>query len=842
MENIKQKIVLPTRGVCNITPDPICEDNEMEDCVGLTFSDDAIRPIQDVAQLQSVDGTLLYVHRLNDGQTVNYIATTGTDIRWGDEGIVQIGADVKGVRSVGNTLIVNTVIGMFYLLWNDGGYVNLGNSMSESVLYFQLRHDYDGQGVYQHMQGIHDEDILGYDGDNGRFVIEPKNVEAAYNMAGSLYATNKKWVAEHRKFRAPFFVCYAYELYDGTFTMASNPVLMLPCYYRNDFFTYSDGKLYCTTYCSGLQYQRKSVIDEKWRDIVKNISVFVSSDIEIYDTENKSHLDGWTIYGFTNSYHEGILNSVYQRNRLNTKTYTIFVERDPSEIRHDLAHSSQFYKIAEIDPYARLPYGWEDTWLTIDIPYKSTLATLETQPRLENLDFHSHCSYIADGMETFNRRLNIFGVQRTFFEGFKSFMPFRGSSTYTYEYHYTVDVTIKINGATNHVISDMHTRDILFDKLCWFYYPDPRASHVIIKKKTGATILDVDLKEHSGLNGAYYLPEDERGPFPTIDPDSQPTDTPCYDQDESVTLPAPEYLNNYLLQSDVDNSFVINASGYVRVGQGKIIGLASLTTALSQDAYKVATTIAFTTQGIWALKINDEGVYSSVHPPFSREICSCPKSITMVDNGVFFVSKKGLMQISDNGNGCVTTQMCGRNAPDYDSFIDFIQDCTIAYDYRDSQLWLTNESYGYHWVYNMKSGTLSRKTDGRAYNAIVSDYPDTLLQSASDVYTMYGEPNINSDDHIYSGTFTTRPMKFEQAMALKSLRDLKHIKDMNADAEITLTILASNDCTSWQQLPSLKGRGFKYFKFKYEFENMKAADAFCGTVLYYTTRLTDRIR
>ena len=43
MENIKQKIVLPTRGVCNTTPDPICEDNEMEDCVGLTYADDCMK-------------------------------------------------------------------------------------------------------------------------------------------------------------------------------------------------------------------------------------------------------------------------------------------------------------------------------------------------------------------------------------------------------------------------------------------------------------------------------------------------------------------------------------------------------------------------------------------------------------------------------------------------------------------------------------------------------------------------------------------------------------------------------------------------------------------------------
>lgn len=845
MENIKQKIVLPTRGVCNTTPDPICEDNELEDCVGFSYSDEAVRPIQDVKPLLSIgEGTLMYVHRLNDGQTVNYIATTGTDIRWGEDGILQIGADIKGVKSIGNTLIVNTASGIFYLLWNDGGYENLGNSMEETELYFNLSCTYGSVSwdVYRYFSRMPCGDVIGHSGNH--LEISSNNIDAAYDLAASLYLANKKWVAEHKKFRAPFFVCYAYELYDKTFAKVSNPILMLPSYYDNDFFTYDSGLLICSTFCSKLQYQIKSIIPAKWRDIVKNISVFVSSEIELFDSSYKPTPQGssLTIYGDTHRFHEGIENSVYHKENLedNVYVYSFFEAREKSGIINDLVHSSQFYKIAEIDPYETLDFYKTKSWTDVNIPYKSTLATLETQPRLENLDFYSHCSYTPDGMETFNRRLNIYGVQRTFFEGFKSFVPIRKESVDFLDHHYTVDVTIKINGAENHVISGMHTRDIFFDGQCWFYYPDPRATHVVITRKNGDTILDEDLKEHSGLNGAYYLASDNKGPFPQFS--TKPDDTSCDDEDEFVSLPEPEYLDNYLLQSEVDNPFVINASGYVHVGQGKILGLAALTTALSQDAYKVATTIAFTTQGIWALSINDEGAYNTVPPPFSREVCSNPKSITMVDNGIYYVSKRGLMVISDNANGCVTTQICGKNHKEYDSFTEFIQNCTCAYDYRDSQLWLVNPDYDFHWVYSIKSGTLSRKEDGHSYEAVVSDYPDTLLQAGGSLFSMYQEPNINDDETLYSGFFITRPMKFEQAMALKSLRDLKHIKDVSPEAEIVLTIYASNDCTSWQQLSSLKGRGFKYFKFRYDLTNLKAADAFCGTVLYYTTRLTDRIR
>jgi hypothetical protein len=908
MENIKQKIVLPTKGVCNTTPDPICEDNEMEDCVGFTYADDAIRPIQDVTkQLEGMNGTLKLVHRINDGEHANYIIVKSdnrTFFFYGDDEEFVLPADIIDLTSVGNTIIFNTSDGLHYYLWKKGTYKYLGNSIPEpKVDMIMKRSDgFEHQTVpYEFFRGskliVNFSDVsktwdFGDDVFAGSTAEEKKaNEKVMADEIFGTYAENKKIAAENNRFVNPFLAVYAVELYDGSYTLISNPILMLPSIHENTLFLKcpdvriitTEGAIVMLTLNSALYFKQETDYSD-WADIVRGVTVFVSDDIELYHTDklrkyepSQAHyivpsysseydldescgVDGmcganggfeasYLLIGILSSvvgigfhndtFHIGtsISNVILRISSTDNLSNYLMGHRDISQIFADISQTSNFYKVAEI---GTKPIT-EMTSLVKYMPSKA-LANLTTLDRLNIIDYYSHCKLCPEKIYSFNRRLNAIGIDRGFFEGFKLFCPFR-STLEDYQIQrrtqaYKVEVTIDTPEGDVNIEHIFNSDDLFFENM-WFFYPDPRAKHVKVSHLYHGDYIQIfedDLLEHKGLNGAYRIGtsmpvgnEYYLG-LETVDEETYTIDSP------------PEHLNNYLLQSEVDNPFTFNASGYVRVGQGRIIGIAGLTTALSQDAFKVATTIAFTTQGIWALEIDGEGAYKTVPPPFSREVCSNPKSITMVDEGVYFVSKKGLMLISDNSNGCVTTQLCGKDTLGYDSFIDFIQDCQIAYDYRDSQLWLTNPSYDYHWVYNMKSGTLARKIDNHSYSAIVPDYPDTLLQSGTDVFSMYEEPNINRDKNTYSGYFITRPMKFEQAMALKSLRDLKHIKDMSPEAEIVLTIYASNDCASWQQLPSLRGRGFKYFKFKYEFENMKAADAFCGTVLYYTTRLTDRIR
>lgn len=879
MESTTKKVILPTKGICNTTPDPICDDNELLDCVGLTFHDDALRPIQKTVKLHNValDGELLFVHALNDGVTKNYIIYN-QDLNIYDsdgENIQTIGNIeyyIYSIKSVGNTLIANTSEGLHYFLWKNEGYDDLGTTIPFPEIEFSLT------SVTEPIERRGEK----LSGDYGETIIDKilgntqestlLNDSTVTDMYLGLYAEAKKRVYRKRGFCNPFLLRYAVELYDGTYTLHSNPILMYPAVSRNHYFSNASGYLKIFLRYCNLQYRfnQQDLDYSAWKDIVKNIVVFITDPTDIYDTAGDCFPSAMS----SEIYWDGIVfdNGSYMykfdvKGAPETKEHQALQHTTKKELIDEISSSSVFYKIMSLG-IDNLPQQWEST---TDKIKKYTLENINTQEIL-SLDYHSHCSVIPNkkSIETFNRRLNAFNVKRNFFDGFSQFMLLNaaraeqagGYTTFTgLGSNLTFYVYIKTDFG-NIIVKRSGMSKTIFGKGYWFYYPDTRAFKVVVCNQNGY-IGEYALKEHSGLNGAFLM-------------NDVPTEGDILeDANKTGTIPTPtpllsriETLPNYLLQSEVDNPFTFFASGYVRVGQGTIIGMAGLTTALSQDAYKVSTTLAFTTQGIWALTINDEGQYKAVAPPFSREVCTNPDSITMIDNGVFFASEKGLMLITDDSIKCVSSHLAGK-VPDsavydevfdggYKDFIAFLKGCKIAYDYRDSQLILTNNTvvngsavYSYHWVYNIKTGSFTRFYDGNTYKAIVPDYPDTIMQDTTGrLYSVLNEPNVNGDTRTYNGYVITRPMKFNEAMKLKSIREIKHITDFhkptdpqgNDRASIGLTIYASNDCQNWNAVNSLAGRGFKYFIFRYDFEDLLATDAFCGSIIGYDTRQTNKLR
>ena len=257
------------------------------------------------------------------------------------------------------------------------------------------------------------------------------------------------------------------------------------------------------------------------------------------------------------------------------------------------------------------------------------------------------------------------------------------------------------------------------------------------------------------------------------------------------------------------------------------------------------------------MSLNSEGYYIATQAE-SREVCNNASSITQVDYGIYFASNKGLMYLSTNGVKCVSKQMKGT---DFDKFID---NCMIAYDYRDSLLHIfsmTNPRPNYHYIYNMQSGTFSTKSDivsGSAWSCktIVSDYPDNLIQkNDGNVLSLLNKPDEQDDGTTSGGVFTpntysaqliTRPMKLENALALKSILQARHIHTLSSGATLTFKVYASNnldrDQNTWVQLTSLRGRPWKYYKFVYDFTGLKATDRFAGTMLITQERRTDKLR
>ena len=114
-------------------------------------------------------------------------------------------------------------------------------------------------------------------------------------------------------------------------------------------------------------------------------------------------------------------------------------------------------------------------------------------------DFYSFCPLEADFLYSYNNRLNAAGIKRGFFEGFNFFLPYDNN----FSSEYTAYVTIKTPEGEK-VIA--HTYTTNQQQGIWFYYPDPRASHVYIHREVSdICVCDADLTEHPGLNGAFYF-------------------------------------------------------------------------------------------------------------------------------------------------------------------------------------------------------------------------------------------------------------------------------------------------------------------------------------------------
>jgi hypothetical protein len=378
----------------------------------------------------------------------------------------------------------------------------------------------------------------------------------------------------------------------------------------------------------------------------------------------------------------------------------------------------------------------------------------------------------------------------------------------------------------------------------YFYYPDSRAKHVWIRKIEGQAatmILNAELEEHNGLNGAFYI--DKK--LPGFDGHTTPTSPSYAEYPSSFNNDAVEDLPNYVITSEVNNPWVFKAEGYNKVGTGKIIGMSTITQALSQGQFGQYPLLVFSESGIWAMSVNNTGLFQPIHP-MSREVCNNPDSITQTDGAVFFSSEKGLMVVVGSDVKCVSEQLSGLES-DFEgevkmgNFRDYMKGCFIAYDYRDSLLWIFNNSrqqnQGYCYVYAIKSGTFGKYRFANAIENVVNNYPDYLLQSGSTLFSLTGRQNINLDTSTYSGLIITRPMKLENGLALKSLMQVRHILQMKG--RMTLRIYVSNNLNHWAEVHSLRGTPWKYYRFRFDFSDMKATDRFAGSMVITQERRTD---
>lgn len=875
--NSKQQQLTFDKGITNVPSDAICSDNALEECNGLFYDNGEHRPIQKPSVYAELpEGhSLLYVHVYN-GFT-RYITSKGGKLYWiYDDEEHEIGtfAGKVSAESIGNTLILSDESGMKYLLWDtrrlQPAYKTLGTSIPDIRMRFRISDVSNSAVTYNDVYHSLTELL------DGIIVREPDAYVSA--VSGSKFKVDKeddvksaliglvakriKQTHEAKRFAFPFWVRYAIRMYDGTYTYVSNPILMLPTVrYNWDIFTCNDngdpkemdgdgGGYPYTNYrpLSGkLSYEFTNIPNiQDWSDIIAGVDIFVSEEVKTLDMEGT-----WTIQNsFIKNGGVSDVNPIFASNmpvtdscfpdygrvktiatpsdKFTTNCYTYF---QPSllsdyEIMKKLLEASVFYKLLEIDTDKIEGNVIVDTTTVIE---RGVLENITTQSQLPD-DYYSRTPMKANVMKAYNSRLHLANVLRGFFDGFNHFSFTCYNESYK---NYSFFVYIKTDSGVRIVQTERSSSPEIVD--VWFYYPDPRAFKVMIFNDSDHTLLaNLPLKEHPYLNGAYAfirLPDDPSETRPA-------TVAPPYPE----VITDVEIITDRLFVSEVNNPFTFSSKGDITIRMGGIIGLASQSMSLGEMEHGIHPLTIFSEKGISLLRLASDGTYTR-SDEISREVCNNPSSITETDGPVFFSSEKGLMVLLGTEAKCVSEQLSGKSG---DPFPTYLKTAYIAYDYRDSLLWIFNGAKECY-VYSIKSGTFSRYSFDNVITVAINNYPDYLLQSGTKLYSLLNRPNINSleeQNNSYSGQMITRPMKLENAFALKKLIQVMHVHQM--EGSLSLRIFASNnlkrEASTWVELHSLLGTPWKYYKFQYDFTGLKATDRFAGTVVVTTEERTDKLR
>ena len=691
---------------------------------------------------------------------------------------------------------------------------------------------------------------------------------------------------EKSYFCFPFFVRFALKLFDGSYARISSPILILPTINRNCQFvpvvynsttkTFEESPYkvengntpYPTSYFawrpwhSNLYY--KAYIDlESWSDIVKEIVVFASDDVmpfslsEDFEFKQPTDMNGVCCANQVcrKQAGDGLLISEIDYNYSYSFKYDSYLARDvivpkkyksDSEIIDELLSKTQFYKLFSVkaNDSSINPSGTDNYKIA---PIKAyTVSNLTEQEQLKNDDYYGWTHTIATGLYPYNKRINIIGMKRKPFEGFCSFMPITDGTT-NMGYNFSTPTDLVEYDIYTHIVSDSMDCWVkasgtypAFPEMLksWVYYPDPNATEMRIVKSGTNQGVSILLEAHPMLNGAYSFAQ---LPYPRVSEDDfiySDISIP------NVDASAYESLDSQIFTSVVNNPFVFEASGDNTVGAGKILGIVANTEAVSQGQFGQYPLMVFTDEGIYGMSVNSEGLYSATYP-ISREVCNEDSPLVPTDRLTFFTSKKGLMAASGGSVACMSEQLRGRTPLNFATlgegkFIDFLKDCLIAYDYRDSILRIFSKNKSYQYIYNMVDKTFSMVDSGMVAQAVVNDYPDNLIQDTEgNVYSLTDKPDINEDTNSYSGSITTRPLKLGGSMTLKSLRGIKNLRS-TLTGKLQLEIWGSNNAMNWCKLNSLKGKPWSYFTFRYTLTDFKACDSFAGSIVDIQNRREQR--
>ena len=496
-------INIPLGGLANVPSEHDAPGGQLAAALNIINDDGAMRPIAPPTTVMQLDAGQRVAHVHKTADYTHFIVTTGNGgIFWcgypatqgGKPALTAIATlaslddaptELRQVSSIGNTLVVLTDAGVQYFLWREGdaAYHYLGNKMPEVTLAFSL----EGKFAYDVLFQPGSES-----GGDGTDIPLPYPFNENDIYTTNYQENNKRLWHEHAApcllkyiedlrsgddgylFTFPFFVRYAYRLYDQSLVMHSAPMLMLPssgpcplAFVRK----LNGGAPTVESLFAGFVVPIcRLVVNvaaedddlakfDNWEDIIESIDIFITPQVWSYKSSDTSTVGitfkkfdpesfhskhfsvmkivEWNDYTslFTN---EGIGEfhqewtaqealTIATNNRLDYpgmySTLLNLPYKTDEEIIKELSESSSFYfvksyKIKELADMAGEDADGKTKWSTVSIS-KNTYDRL-AEHELMTDDAGSHERVTAAGSFIYNGRLNLFDIKKQLFSGYNA--------------------------------------------------------------------------------------------------------------------------------------------------------------------------------------------------------------------------------------------------------------------------------------------------------------------------------------------------------------------------------------------------------------------------------------
>ena len=923
MEDLKQHIIAPLAGISNTPSDYAAEDTLTALTEGLKYTDGELKPIQYInapegitTNLDLTKYKLVFVHDYNN--IVRYIFTDGTTLVYLKKGTtttVSLG-DYQGITKVcaiGNTLIALYKDGLMYATWAGTDYT-ISSTTVKPRYSFYLKYNTVKQDDEDYLCTNNDvNNILRVESDeNTKLGLhEGATMYDVKNLIIGLWAEAKNKVYKQKKFHSPFFAVAALKLYDGSYKYIGAPQLMYTLFdgYLWDF-PYSVVDNYTsvdlqriiphgawTLGLTQMQDLSKANVTINGISIFTSIDIFVTRPVDLYEFNEIDTDDWWLPWSQQANGALASLTRLKLVDNSNQKAYYWDTASSPlwSDGAHTDSRTFQFLKwrttkdikqdlfdnLGQFRKIASIPFGTDGIFADGVDEYMSdtTLQTLDNQTLLTFSDrYKEWCDTVPEDIYTINRRLLKVAGTRTFCKPFtNTALIYAGNSSASATYKFVL--TLQTSQGEKKIITKVSDTDRIYNTQMWYYHPDPRATKLTIYKDD-SELLAITFLHNSPIGGAYYL-----GDYPD-DYLSNSSSSVSEWGDETDNSNDTEDLPNQIVQGLVDDPFNDDGNAAaVTVSQGNIIGIGTLTTALTQDAYKVATVLVFTSQGIWALNTGTNGAFTNVTPPFSREVCINKNTIVQTDDKIYFATAKGINCIVAATDGgvqlaCSKLSLQGTR-PTFDieyysgkvsvnlyqRYLEINNAGFYAYDYNNQAILLLQQGKADAFVYDMATGSIYymlnilsyRPSDTCKVLAYCTHFPDTLIQATrnidvtdkepgsstgteTSIYSLMNTPARTEDTLYYKGTIISRPLKLDGALYLKSLRRVRKLGLLADMSNLKLFIEGSNDLINWATIPSLGGKPYKFFRYTLKDYTFKATDTIDGLLLNTQVRYTERPR